>query len=136
VTVNADKLIADVLAAVDKLKIDPPRIVAEKAIVESAAGEDKLEAKLVGHGILATLVGRHAVPNLVEMLEDLIAHITPPVKLTRRTLAAIITRTKNCQAASTTRRSSPPRRPVSSGRKPFSSWWTASSTKRTVNGMR
>jgi type III restriction enzyme len=99
VTIDTDTLITDVVAALDKLKIDPPRIVAAKAVVESAAGEDRLEAKLVGHGILATLVGRYALPNLVEMLEDLIAHITPPIKLTRRTLAAIIARTRNRQAA-------------------------------------
>ena len=33
------------------------------------------------------------------MIEDLIAHITPPIKLTRRTLATIITGIKNRQAA-------------------------------------
>jgi type III restriction enzyme len=33
------------------------------------------------------------------MIEDLIAHITPPVKLTRRTLATIVTGIKNRQAA-------------------------------------
>ena len=99
VTVDASTLITDVLAAVDKLKIDPPRIIAEKAVVESMQAEDKLEAKLVGKGVLATLIGRQPLPNLVEMLEDLIAHITPPIKLTRRTLAAIIIRTKNRQAA-------------------------------------
>jgi type III restriction enzyme len=33
VTVDSDKLITDVLAALDKLKIDPPRIVASKAEV-------------------------------------------------------------------------------------------------------
>jgi type III restriction enzyme len=99
VTVHSDKLISDVVTALDKLKIDPPRIIAQKAVVESAAGEDRLEAKLVGQGVLATLIGRYGVPNLVAMLEDLVAHITPPIKLTRRTLTAIITRTKNRQAA-------------------------------------
>jgi type III restriction enzyme len=99
VTVDTEKLIADVVSALDKLKIDPPRIVAEKAAVETAAGEDRLEAKRVGRSVVAILVGRQAVPNLVEMLEDLIAHVSPPIKLTRRTLASIITQTKNRQAA-------------------------------------
>ena len=99
VTIDSQKLIAAVLAALDKLKIEPPRIVAEKAAVATAAGEDRLEARRVGKSVLATLEGRQAVPNLVEMLEDLIAHVSPPIKLTRRTLAAIITRTKNRQAA-------------------------------------
>ncbi len=99
VTVDTQKRLTDVVAALDKLKIDPPRIVAEKAAVETASGADRLEAKLVGKGVLAKLVGRQPVPNLVEMLEDLIAHVTPPIKLTRRTLAAILRRTKNRQAA-------------------------------------
>ena len=102
VTINTEKLIADVIAALDKLTINPPRIVAEKATLEAATGADgtdRLEAKLVGKGVLATLVGRRDVPNLVEMLEDLIGHISPPIKLTRRTLAALVTGTKNRQAA-------------------------------------
>ena len=100
VTIDTEKLLTDVLAALDKLKIDPPpRIVAEKAVLETATGADRLEAKLVGKGVLATLVGRQPVPNLVEMLEDLIGHVSPPIKLTRRTLAAVVTRTKNRQAA-------------------------------------
>src|SRR5713226_5975406 len=41
VTVDSEKLIADVVGALDKLKIDPPRIVAEKAAVETALGEDR-----------------------------------------------------------------------------------------------
>jgi restriction endonuclease len=49
--------------------------------------------------VVATLIGRQAAPNVVAMIEDLIAHITPPIKLTRRTLTAIVTQTKNRQAA-------------------------------------
>ena len=39
------------------------------------------------------------MPNVVEMIEDLLAHVTPPIKLTRRTLAEIVQRTTNRQAA-------------------------------------
>jgi type III restriction enzyme len=99
VTVNGATLVTDVVASLDKLKIAAPRIVAEKAAVETAAGEDRLQATLIGKGVLATLIGRQGVPNLVTMLEDLIVHITPPIKLTRGTLAAIITRTTNRKAA-------------------------------------
>ena len=87
------------IAALDKLKIEPPRIISQKADVEVGRIEDKLDTESVGKRILAPLIGRHAVPNLVEMIEDLIAHITPPIKLTRRTLATIVTGTKNRQAA-------------------------------------
>src|SRR5713226_7606243 len=99
VTVDSEKLIADVLGALDKLKIDPPRIVASKAEITADAKEDRLDYQHYGEKTVATLVGRQSVPNIVEMIEDLIAHITPPIKLTRKTLTTIVTRTKNRQAA-------------------------------------
>ena len=61
--------------------------------------EDLLDYQHFGNGVLATVIGRQAAPNIVAMIEDLIAHITPPIKLTRKTLTAIVTQTKNRQAA-------------------------------------
>lgn len=99
VTVDSAKLVADVVGALDKAKIDPPRVVASKAEVTADAKEDRLDYQHFGQKIVATLAGRQAVPNVVQMIEDLIAHITPPIKLTRRTLTQIIAGTKNRQAA-------------------------------------
>jgi type III restriction enzyme len=98
VTVDSEKLIADVVGALDKVKIDPPRIVASKAEITADEKEDRLDYQHFGQKVVATLVGRQAVPNIVEMIEDLIAHITPPIKLTRKTLTTIFARTKNRQA--------------------------------------
>ena len=99
VTIDTEKLINEVLSALDRLKIDAPKIVASKAEITADAKEDRLDYQHFGHRVLATLPGRDAVPNVVEMIGDLIAHITPPIKLTRRTLATIVTRTVNRQAA-------------------------------------
>ena len=99
VTVDTARLVEDIITALDKIKINPPRITSQSADVEVDAGQDKLDYRVSGKRILARLVGGHPVPNLVEMLEDLIAHITPPIKLTRRTLATIVTGIKNRQAA-------------------------------------
>jgi type III restriction enzyme len=99
VTVDSKKLIIDVLAALDKLKIDPPRIVASKVGVIAGEKEDVLDYQYYGGKEVARLVGRQVVPNVVAMIEDLIAHITPPIKLTRKTLARIVTQTTNRQAA-------------------------------------
>jgi type III restriction enzyme len=98
VTVDSEKLIADVVGALDKVKIDPPRIVASKAEITADEKEDRLDYQHFGQRVVATLVGRQAVPNIVEMIEDLIAHITPPIKLTRKTLTTIFAKTKNRQA--------------------------------------
>ncbi|MGH7170605.1 MAG: DEAD/DEAH box helicase family protein, partial [Gemmataceae bacterium] len=100
VTIDTEKLIGDVVTALDKLKIDPPRIVAVKAAVKAVAGRDALEAQqLTGMNTLATLTGRGAAPNVAEMMADLLAHVVPPIKLTRRTLAEIVRRTAIRQAA-------------------------------------
>ena len=99
VSIDTPKLIDEVVDALDKLTIDPPRIASVKAAVTLTEQDEFVGLQKTGKVTLATLVGRQPVPNLVEMLEDLIAHITPPIKLTRRTLAAVVTRTKNRQAA-------------------------------------
>jgi len=99
VTIDTEKLINEVLSALDRLKIDAPKIVASKAEITADEKEDRLDYQHFGHRVLATLPGRDAVPNVVEMIEDLIAHITPPIRLTRKTLATIVTRTVNRQAA-------------------------------------
>lgn len=100
VTVDSVKLVADVVAALDKVKIDPPRIVSVKADVEAVVGEDLLRARqLTGVYTLATLKPRGAVPNVVGMIEDLLDHVSPPIKLTRRTITEIFQKTANRQAA-------------------------------------
>jgi type III restriction enzyme len=99
VTVNTEKLIGDVVERLDRVKIDPPRIVASKAEVTVDKEKDQLDYQLFGHGVLARVTAQQGAPNIVQVIEDLIAHITPPIKLTRKTLAAMVTRTKNSKAA-------------------------------------
>jgi len=100
VHIDTAKLVADVVKELDALKIDPPRIVAVKARVSAAADKDALEAQqLTGKNVLATLTSNAPLPNVVEMLADMLAHVSPPIQLTRRTLAEMVCRTKNRPAA-------------------------------------
>jgi type III restriction enzyme len=99
VTVNTEKLVTDAVDDLDRLKIDPPRIVASKAEVTVDKEKDVLDYQLFGRGVLATMANRHGAPNIIRMIEDLIAHITPPIKLTRKTLSVIVLRTTNRKAA-------------------------------------
>lgn len=99
VTVDTQSLIADVVERLDRVKIDPPRIVAAKAEVTVDKEKDLLDYQLFGHGVLSTVAARQGAPNIVQLIEDLIAHVTPPIKLTRKTLAAMVARTKNRKAA-------------------------------------
>jgi type III restriction enzyme len=68
VTVNSESLITEVLEALDKLKIDPPRIVASKAEITADEKEDRLDYQHFGQRVVATLIGRQAVPNVVSMI--------------------------------------------------------------------
>lgn len=99
VAVNTEKLIADVLERLDRVKIDPPCIVASKVRVTVHNEKDQLDYRLFGHGVLAKVAAHQGPPNIVQLIENLIAHITPPIKLTRKTLAAIVVRTKSRKAA-------------------------------------
>jgi type III restriction enzyme len=99
VTVDTDRLVKDVVGALDKMKIEPPRFVSQTADVKVGSIEDKFDYLVGGKRILKRLIGRQPLPNVVEMVEDLVAHISPPVKLTRRTLTTIFGRMKNRQAA-------------------------------------
>ncbi len=100
VHIDTTKLVKDVVKELDALTIDPPRIVAVKARVNAAVGRDVIEAQqLTGKNVLATLVSTAPLPNLVEMLADMLSHVSPPIQLTRRTLAEMVCRTKNHQAA-------------------------------------
>ncbi len=100
VQVDTEQLVAEVVAALDQVKIDPPRIVSVKAAVEAEKTRDKLLARQqTAMTTLATLIGRAPVPNLAEMIADLLGHTAPPIRLTRRALIEIIRRTANRKAA-------------------------------------
>lgn len=99
VTIDTARLVADAVIALDRVKVEPPRIVSQTADLEVAEVQDKLDFRVGGKRILARLVGRHTIPNLVEMIEDLMGHVSPPIKLTRRTLIEVVTRLTNRQAA-------------------------------------
>jgi type III restriction enzyme len=99
VTVDTEKLIADVVEKLDRVKINPPRIVASKVGVTVHNEKDQLDYQLFGHGPLAKVAAHEGPPNIVRVIEDLISHITPPIKLTRKTIAEMVVRTKNRNAA-------------------------------------
>jgi type III restriction enzyme len=99
VTVNTETLIKDVVERLDRVKIEAPRIVASKAEVTVEKDRDLLDYRLFGQGVLATVVARRGAPNILELIQDLIGHINPPIKLTRKTLLALVAGTKNRKAA-------------------------------------
>ena len=97
VTLDTEKLLAEVLPLVDGLEVKPPRITMTKAGVR-VGKDDRLEAIQMTAEKTALYLTEYPVPNMVALLNDLMERVTPPVRLTRRTLLEILRRTTNGKA--------------------------------------
>jgi type III restriction enzyme len=99
VKLDTEALLADVAPEIDRAEIAPPRITITKAQVR--AGDDGIfEAMQTSAAKTAKeLSGRWALPNLVDLMADLLEHTSPPVRLTRRTLLEVFRRAANKKAA-------------------------------------
>lgn len=99
VKIDTDKLLSDVVPEIDKEEIRPPRVTVTKAEVRVGA-EDTFEALQMTAGKTAlNLAGWYPLPNLVEVMGNLMEHTTPPVRLTRGTLLEVFNRIQNKKAA-------------------------------------
>lgn len=92
VRIDSERLIRAVVAELEWAEIRPPRVTVAKARV--AIGRDGALAAMLMSGAktMVDLAGRYPLPNLLEVMADLMQHTSPPVRLTRRTLLAIIQR--------------------------------------------
>lgn len=94
VTVETEKLLAEVVAELDRATIPPPRITVTKAQMDVREDRQKFAAyQTTGRRTAVDLSGTHQMPNLVALMEELLSHAKPPVKLTRRTLLEVFKRT-------------------------------------------
>jgi type III restriction enzyme len=92
VRVDSEKLIDDVVTALAVVDIDPPRVAVTKVALEPSP-ENAFEAiQLSGAKTALDLAGRYPLPNLVDILANLMEHTTPSVRLTRQTLLEILRR--------------------------------------------
>ncbi len=92
VRIDSAKLIRDVVAELDRAEIRPPRVTITKARVD-VSRESAFEAlQMSAAKTVIDLAGRYPLPNLLEVMSNLMQHTTPPVRLTRRTLLEVIRR--------------------------------------------
>jgi type III restriction enzyme len=100
VTIDARKLIDDVVPELSAAPIPKPRVTVSKAEMTAAASEDVFETIVESGACTAVdLTGRHSLPNLLEIMEHLMAHTSPPMRLSRATLLDIYRRAENRNAA-------------------------------------
>jgi type III restriction enzyme len=95
VRIDSKRLIADACAALAKVEVAAPHIRVTRATVE-AVGES-LEAHLTGTRV-GDKVRPEALPNVVALVESLLEYTSPPMRLSRRTILAIIAGAGNVDA--------------------------------------
>jgi type III restriction enzyme len=95
VRIDSARLIEDAAHELSRVEIEAPRIRVTRASVE-AVGES-LETQLTGSRV-AHVTDVAELPNVVGLIESLLEYTTPPVRLSRRTLHAIIAGAGNTEA--------------------------------------
>ncbi|MFH0810410.1 MAG: DEAD/DEAH box helicase family protein [Pseudomonadota bacterium] len=99
VTIDTEKVLREVVPAIEKAEIRPPRISVTKVRVEVGPEEGLKALRVSGGKTALTLAGRYPLPNLLETMVNLMEHTTPPVRMTRATLLDLFKRTANKAAA-------------------------------------
>jgi type III restriction enzyme len=99
VTIDPGRLIADVLPDLEAAQIRKPRVAISKA--ELIANDDDTFEALTQSGARTAvdLAGRYPLPNLVEVIENLMENTSPPMRVSRKTLLELYRRSKNRAAA-------------------------------------
>lgn len=98
VKIDTQKLINDVLQEIEQLEVKAPQIMITKVLVD-VGEEDTFTPMRMGSSKLATELRSPFLPNIVEIMSNLMEYTTPPVYLTRSTLLEIFQRMNNKKAA-------------------------------------
>jgi type III restriction enzyme len=98
VKIDTDLLLRDVVEQLEKEEISLPRVTVKKAKVEVGAEDEYTPIQATRAIPVLNLAGRYPLPNLVELMAELMERTSPPVRLTRSTLLEVFKRCKNKQA--------------------------------------
>ena len=97
--INTEKLLEDAVPEIDRQSIPLPRVTITKAQmrVDGAGAFEALQTSAAK--TVKDLAGRYPLPNLVDVMSNLLENTSPPVRLTRRTLLEVFRRARNKRAA-------------------------------------
>lgn len=95
-SVDSRRLIEEVASELDKISFSIPHIEVAKAVLE--AEEDGLTQRVVVKPKKYGVSSRPPMPNLLELVVELLERTSPPVRVTRRTILEILRRMKNQEA--------------------------------------
>jgi type III restriction enzyme len=100
VKIDTGKVISEVVSELEKIEVKPPRIAITKAHIQAGNEEDVFRAlQMSAAKSVRDLSGRFPLPNLLDIMSNLMEHSSPPVRITRRTLLEIFKRMSDKTAA-------------------------------------
>ncbi len=100
IAIDTEQLLDEVAAEINTVGISAPRVTITKGSVhvdDRASVFEALQTSAVK--TVAYLEGRFPLPNLIDVMVNLLEHTSPPIRLTRRTLLELIRRVEDRQAA-------------------------------------
>ena len=99
VNVDTDRLIREVVAALNEIKIRLPIVTVMRAQVQIDDDYVFSAMQMSGAKTAINLAGRYPLPNLIDVMMHMLEHTTPSIRLTRKTLLSVFLNTRNQQAA-------------------------------------
>ncbi len=99
VKVDTEEFLKDVGPKIDQISVHPPRVAVTKVQLHVGAADSFVALQMSAAKTAVDLVGRYPLPNLVDVMADLMDHTTPAVRLTRATLLELFCRASNKNAA-------------------------------------
>ena len=90
VKIDTQKLIDEVVADLNEVEVKPPRIAITKAHIQADKEDDIFQAlQMSAAKSVQDLSGRFPLPNLLDIMSNLMEHSTPRVSISRKTLLEI-----------------------------------------------
>lgn len=100
IAIDTEQLLDEVVSKINKVRISAPRVTITKASVhvdDKASAFEAIQTSAIK--TVAHLEGRFPLPNLIDVMSNLLAYTSSPAPLTRRTLLEILRRVENQDAA-------------------------------------
>jgi type III restriction enzyme len=92
VQIDTERLIGEVVYHLQLTPIRPPRVSVTTASVGVVGGNQFEARQMTGARTAVNLAGRYMLPNLMQIMVNMLEHTTPSMRVSRRTLIAILRR--------------------------------------------
>jgi type III restriction enzyme len=98
VSIDSEKLVTEVVAELSNVTVHRPRVVVQVARMTAGATDDVFEAiRLSDASVAIDLEGRFPLPNILSLVENLMEATSPPMRIGRKTILAIMKAMPNPQ---------------------------------------